>query len=83
MTAEEAERLVPEQRVFIQRIRRGADIMDATSDTTIQSGDIVAVAGRRDVLTSLIGTAAEEVDDRESAGGAGRGPRRLRHQQTG
>src|ERR1700751_5722435 len=25
MTAEEAERLVPEQRVFIQRIRRGAD----------------------------------------------------------
>ena len=35
MTAEEAERLVPEQRVFIQRIRRGADVMDATSDTTI------------------------------------------------
>jgi putative transport protein len=65
MTAEDAERLVPEQRVFIQRIRRGADVMDATSDTTIQSGDIVAVAGRRDVLTNLIGTAAEEVDDRE------------------
>lgn len=65
MTAEEAERLVPEQRVFIQRIRRGADVMDATSDTTIQSGDIVAVAGRRDVLTNLIGTAAEEIDDRE------------------
>ncbi len=65
MTAEEAERLVPEQRVFIQRLRRGADVMDATSDTTIQSGDIVAVAGRRDVLTNLIGTAAEEVDDRD------------------
>ena len=32
MTAEEAERLVPEQRVFIQRIRRGADVMDANSD---------------------------------------------------
>ena len=65
MTAEEAERLVPEQRVFIQRIRRGADVMDATADTMIQSGDIVAVAGRRDVLVNLIGTAAEEVDDRE------------------
>ena len=65
MTAEEAERLVPEQRVFIQRIRRGADMMDATSDTVIQSGDIVAVSGRRDVLTSLVGTAAEEIDDRE------------------
>src|SRR3954464_7348914 len=65
MTAEEAERLVPEQRVFIQRIRRGADMMEATSDTVIQSGDVVAVSGRRDVVTSLVGTAAEEVDDRE------------------
>jgi putative transport protein len=65
MTAEEAERLIPEQRVFIQRVRRGADVMDATSDTRIQAGDIVAIAGRRDVLTNLIGKAAEEVDDRE------------------
>src|SRR5580692_9956339 len=65
MTAEEAERLVPEQRVFIQRIRRGADIREATSDTVIQSGDIVAVAGRRDILTGLIGKTAEEVDDRD------------------
>jgi putative transport protein len=51
--------------VFITRLRRGADVMDATSETVIQSGDIVAVAGRRDVLTGLIGTAAEEVDDRD------------------
>src|ERR671912_175480 len=65
MTAEQAEGLVPEQRVFITRVRRGANLMDATSDTVIQSGDIVAVAGRRDVLTNLIGTAAEEVDDRD------------------
>src|SRR3954449_953171 len=65
MTAEEAERLIPEQRAFIQRIRRGGEITDATSGTTIQAGDIVAVAGRRDVLTSLVGTAAEEVDDQE------------------
>src|SRR5919107_1992941 len=65
MTAEEAERLLPQQRVYISRIRRGADIMDATSDTKIQAGDVLAVAGRREVLTSLIGPAAEEVDDRE------------------
>ena len=52
MTAEEAERLIPEQRVYITRIRRGADVMDATSDTAIQAGDVVAVSGRRDVLTS-------------------------------
>src|SRR5215471_12558857 len=64
-TVQEAEALVPDQRVFIQRIRRNNKIMDATSDTVIQAGDVVAVAGRREVLVNLIGTAAEEVDDRE------------------
>jgi putative transport protein len=39
--------------------------VDATSDTVIQGGDVVAVVGRRDVLVNLIGAEAEEVDDRE------------------
>src|SRR5262249_17081466 len=64
-TAHEAEALVPGERVFIQRIRRGGKIFDATAETAIEAGDIVAVAGRREVLVNLIGTAAEEVDDRE------------------
>ena len=64
-TAQEAEALLPEHRVFIQRIRRGGKIMDATADLVIQAGDIVAIAGRREVLVNLIGPAAEEVDDRE------------------
>lgn len=64
-TAHEAESLIPEQRVFIERIRRGGKIEDATANTVIQAGDVVAVAGRRDVLVSLIGHAADEVDDRE------------------
>jgi putative transport protein len=65
LTAEEAERLLPDQRLYITRIRRGADIMDATSDTATRAGDVVAVAGRREVLTGVIGPTAEEVDDRE------------------
>jgi putative transport protein len=64
-TAQQAEALVPEQRVFVERIRRGGKVIDATADTVIQAGDIVAVAGRRDILVNLIGAAAEEVDDRE------------------
>jgi putative transport protein len=64
-TVQDAELLLPEQRVYVQRIRRGDELMDATSDTVIQAGDVVAVAGRREVLTNLIGTAAQEVDDRE------------------
>lgn len=65
MPVEEAERLVPGQRVFVQRIRRGADVMEATSETVIQTGDVIAVAGRRDILMDVLGTKAEEVDDRE------------------
>jgi putative transport protein len=64
-TAQEAERLVAGQRVFVQRIRRNGEILDATADTVIHSGDILAVAGRRDVLVSLVGEGADEVDDRD------------------
>ena len=64
-TAQEAEALVPGRRVFIERVRRGGQIMDATADTVIQAGDVVAIAGPREVLVELIGPRAAEVDDRE------------------
>ncbi len=64
-TVTEAERLLPEHRVYVQRLRRGGELLEATSDTVIQKGDLVAIVGRRDVLVNLIGSAAEEVDDRE------------------
>ncbi len=64
-TVQQAEALLPEHRVFIQRIRRGETIMDATADTVFREGDIVALAGRREVLVNLIGSTAEEVNDRE------------------
>ncbi len=64
-TAVQAEALVPNQRVFIERIRRNGQIMEAGPDTLIQAGDIVAVAGRREVLVGVIGATAEEVEDRE------------------
>jgi putative transport protein len=64
-TAQEVEALLPEHRVFIQRIRRNGKIVDATADTVIEAGDVVVVAGRRDVLVNVVGAAAVEVDDRE------------------
>jgi putative transport protein len=64
-TVPAAETLVGGERVFIQRIRRGGEIIEATGDLVLQAGDIVAVAGRREVLVNLIGAAADEVDDRE------------------
>jgi putative transport protein len=64
-TVQQAEASLPEQRLFIQRIRRGGTLIDATADTVIQQGDIVALAGRREVLVDLVGAKAEEVNDRE------------------
>jgi len=64
-TVQQAEALVPDQRVFVQRIRRNGEVLDATTDAVIHAGDIVAVAGRREVLVNLVGAAAEEVNDRE------------------
>jgi putative transport protein len=64
-TAQEAEAMFPDHRVFVERIRRHGQLLDATAHTVIEAGDIVAVAGRRDVLVSLVGAGAAEVDDRE------------------
>jgi putative transport protein len=64
-TVQQAEALIPDQRVFVQRIRQDGQVLDATADTVIHAGDIVAVAGRREVLVNLVGSAAEEVNDRE------------------
>jgi putative transport protein len=61
----EAESLVPGARLFILRIRRGSEIMDATADTVLKEGDVVAVGGEREVLVGVLGAAAVEVEDRE------------------
>ena len=61
----EAEALVPDARVFVQRIRRNGSITDAAADTILQGGDIVAVTGARDLLVNVLGANAEEVEDRE------------------
>jgi putative transport protein len=60
-----AEALVPDSRVFVLRIRRDGRIIDATADMVLREGDVVAVAGPREVLVTLIGPNAAEVEDRE------------------
>ena len=80
-TVQEAEALLPEQRVFIQRIRRGGKIMDATADTVIQAGDIVA-DGRPARRAGQPDRRRRRRSRRSrAAGGAGRRRRCLRDQQ--
>jgi putative transport protein len=65
LRAIEAEALVPDARIFVQRIRRNGTIEEATADTVLLEGDVVAVAGARDVLVNVLGANAVEVDDPE------------------
>lgn len=64
-TVAEAEALVPQARVFVMRIRRGEQVLEATPDTVIRAGDVVAVAGRSEVLIEALGERGAEVADRE------------------
>ena len=64
-TVAAAERLEPETRLFVQRIRRGQELLEPTPETVLQAGDVVAVSGRREVLVGVLGERAAEVDDRE------------------
>ena len=59
------EALVPDSRVFVQRIRRNGAIEEASAETVLQEGDVVAVVGEREVLVNILGTQAEEVNDPE------------------
>jgi putative transport protein len=59
------EQFEPGTRLFVQRIRRGQELMEPTPETVLQAGDILAVSGRREVLVGVLGEKAMEVDDRE------------------
>jgi len=65
LRAVEAEALVKDARVFVLRVRHAGKIEDATADTVLHEGDIVAVAGAREVLVKAIGEGANEVEDPE------------------
>jgi putative transport protein len=55
----------PRMRVFVERLRRGREIIEADATTVLQPGDIVAISGRREHLVESINPVLEEVQDRE------------------
>ena len=61
LRAIEAEALVPQARIFVQRIRRNGVIEEATAETVLREGDVLAVAGARAALVSIIGERAKMV----------------------
>ncbi|HEX5012009.1 MAG TPA: aspartate-alanine antiporter [Planctomycetota bacterium] len=65
LKAAEAEAQFPDARLYVLRLRRDGKMLEATSETVLQEGDVLAVAGAREVLVKAVGEGAQEVDDPE------------------
>src|SRR5206468_11227137 len=59
----EAEQRVSDRRLFVQRVRRGDDIIEADPSLVLLAGDVVAVSGPRETLLNLLGDGPQEVED--------------------
>ena len=64
-TCAEAEAMLPEQRIFIQRLRRGDALLDTRPDLVLEASDVVALEARREVLIEFLGPEISEVEDKE------------------
>ncbi len=53
------------ERVFVERVRRGRELIDAATDTVIHAGDVIAVMAVRGVIVDAEGVIGAEVDDQE------------------
>jgi putative transport protein len=65
LTVAAAEARIPEQRMFIHRIRRGDRILEAEPGMILAAGDVIALSAPRETIVALVGSRAEEVEDRE------------------
>ena len=57
LRAVEVEALIPDARIFVLRLRRNGVIEEATADTVLREGDVVALAGAREVLVNALSRA--------------------------
>jgi putative transport protein len=60
----EIERSFAPERVFLPRIRRGAELLEGRPETVLERGDVVAVAAQRHVLLGQGWPFGAEVEDR-------------------
>lgn len=52
-------------RLFILGVRRRGEILEAKPDLVLEAGDVLAVSGRREDIVHLLGSRADEIEDRE------------------
>ena len=64
LTGKPVRELFPGLRIFVERIHRGEQLIEADGDSTLEPGDVVAISGPRSTLVEKVETVVEEVDDR-------------------
>jgi putative transport protein len=55
-------------RIFVERVRRGGQLLDADVSRVLRAGDVIAVSGPREALVEMLeapGSGLRETDDRE------------------
>lgn len=65
LTVAAAEARVPEHRLFIHSLRRGACILESEPGLILQGGDVIALSGPRHIIVEEVGPRAQEVEDNE------------------
>jgi putative transport protein len=63
LTGKPARELFPDLRIFFERIRRGDKIIEATGDSVLEPGDVVAISGPRQLLVENVEAVLPEVHD--------------------
>ena len=50
-------------RAFVERIRRNGEIIEFDADSAVEEGDIIALSGRRELMTDWLDGVTDEVND--------------------
>ncbi len=59
---------VAQNRLFVERLRRGGRLLDPDEDTVVEAGDTLAITGRRELMVPILDEqklGLREVDDQE------------------
>jgi putative transport protein len=64
LTGKPVRELFPGLRIFVERIRRGAEILEADGGSVLQHDDIVSISGPREALVAQVEAVVPEVDDK-------------------
>jgi len=62
-TGKPVREIFPGLRIFVERVHRGDQIIEADADTVLQPGDIAAISGPRRLLVEKVESVVPEVQD--------------------